>query len=144
MDSVCLGLIGAGRWGKNIIQTIGSLNGANLKYLVASNSYNRKLVNQDCFVTNSLEKILNNKDLDGLIIATPPSTHAPIAIKAIENGIPLIIEKPLTLISEEAEYIYKLAVESKVTVLVDHIHLYNPPFRKLKIILKLQFFKLEK
>lgn len=85
-----------------------------------------------CIVLDQWEKIIGRNDLDGLIIATPPSTHAKIAIKAIENNIPLIIEKPITTNINDAIKIYNLALKNQVPILVDHIHLFNPAFRKLK------------
>lgn len=41
-----------------------------------------------------LEEVIDK--IDGVLIATPNSTHAPIAKVALANGVPALIEKPLT------------------------------------------------
>jgi len=50
-------------------------------------------------------KMLSNEDISILSILTPPSSHAFLAVEAIKHGIKLVIEKPLTMATKEADLI---------------------------------------
>ncbi|MBI3665303.1 MAG: Gfo/Idh/MocA family oxidoreductase [Acidobacteria bacterium] len=54
-------------------------------------------------------KLLDEKDIDVALIATPDHWHAPIAIRALESGRDVYIEKPLTLTIQEGPRIVKAA-----------------------------------
>jgi len=77
-------------------------------------------------------KLVRASDLDGVIIATPPSLHAEMAESAVKHGLGVLVEKPLTLCEHEASSLLELARQKHVFVLVDHTHLFNPAYRKLK------------
>jgi predicted dehydrogenase len=65
-------------------------------------------------------------------IATPTRTHAAIAAKAIERGLHVFIEKPVTATIPEAHALLKLAGERKVLVQVGHIERFNPALLALE------------
>ncbi len=71
-------------------------------------------------------------DIDGVIIATPISSHSEIALPYIEKGIPVFIEKPVTDSVADAERLIAAATNSDSLVQVGHIHLHNPAFLKAK------------
>jgi len=72
----------------------------------------------------------DNPDL--LIIATPSGLHYKNAKFALEKGCNVLIEKPITLKSKEAEYLYKLAKLKKRKLFVAFQNRYNPSIKKLK------------
>jgi len=131
-----LGLIGAGRWGKNIIRTINEMPNSNLVKLVSSNINSVSLVSEDCTITSDWKDILIKEEIDGVIIATPPKTHAYIALAAIEAGIPVMVEKPLTMNLQEAKKIEEASIKKSVPILVDHIHIHHPTYQILKSLIK--------
>ncbi len=45
----------------------------------------------------SAEALLNRNDLDGVFIGTRCSLHAELAVKTLESGIPLYLEKPVCI-----------------------------------------------
>ncbi|WP_085528492.1 Gfo/Idh/MocA family protein [Kocuria massiliensis] len=47
-------------------------------------------------VAGSLTEALDRGDVDGVLIATPGSTHYPIVMEALNAGVPILCEKPLT------------------------------------------------
>jgi predicted dehydrogenase len=59
-------------------------------------------------------KLLEKKDLDAVVIATPDHHHAPAAARALRRGLHVYCEKPLTHTVEEARLLTKLAAEKKV------------------------------
>ena len=72
------------------------------------------------------------KGVDGVIIATPATTHYTIARFFLENSIPLLIEKPLVVKREEGEEIIKLARKRAIPVLVGMVERFHPGIKELK------------
>ena len=129
-----LGLIGAGKWGKNYIKTIKKSDCFDLVSLSSRNPDIRKTLDSNCKLFYKWEDLIAYGKIDGLIISSPPSTHFEIITKALRSQIPIIVEKPLTINSLEANQIFKLAntTLNSPIVLVDHIYLYDPIFRLLE------------
>jgi predicted dehydrogenase len=59
-------------------------------------------------------KLLEQKDLNAVVVATPVHHHAPATIRALQRGLPLYCEKPLTHTVEEARIIAQAAAKAKV------------------------------
>lgn len=109
-----LGLIGVGRWGTNILNTLRGMRGI------------------DVVTARDPQELLTRDDIRGILIATPGSTHADIALPFIKKGIPTFIEKPMTTSLPDAKRLAQAANTSKTPVFVGHIHLYNPAYLKAK------------
>ena len=48
-------------------------------------------------VTDNFEEVCQNKDVDAIVITTPNVLHKPFAIKALQAGKHILIEKPLAM-----------------------------------------------
>jgi predicted dehydrogenase len=123
-----LALIGFGYWSKNYFNTIKEMDDISLDYICDSNDANlknirKKYPNINCL--NDFNEILEKK-IDGAIIVTPSSTHFDIAKKFLENGINVLVEKPMTIMSDDAKRLYEKADESGKILMVGHIFKYNP------------------
>ncbi|MDA1089161.1 MAG: Gfo/Idh/MocA family oxidoreductase [Proteobacteria bacterium] len=127
-----LGLIGAGVWGRNFIKTIAGLDGARLTRLASRNPESAALVPPDCVISDDWRDLMAAQDLDGVIIATPPALHAEMTLAAIDAGLAVLVEKPMTLSLAEAEAVVSAARAKNAIVLVDHIHLYSAAWEVLK------------
>lgn len=129
---VRLGLIGAGRWGRNYIRTIGALPGVRLARLASHNPASARLVPAGCEIFADWRNLLDPRAIDGIIIATPPALHARMAVAAVESGLPALVEKPLTLDLAEAISLRNLTRARNGFVTVGHTHLYSPAWRRLR------------
>jgi len=116
MKTVRLAQIGLGAWGKNIEKTLRSLPGCELAYTAAED----------------WRELLDKKDIDGAVIATPPATHAEIAIAFLQQGVPVFIEKPMTGNLADALAVEAAVRASGAPVMAGHLHLYSPAYRKTK------------
>ena len=130
-----LGLIGAGRWGRNYIRTIDALPGVRLSRLASRNPDSVRIAPADCAVVPDWRDLLDRNALDGVIIATPPGLHAEMALAAIDAGLPVLIEKPLTLDIAQARALSRKALERRAIAMVNHTHLFHPAYRALKSLL---------
>ena len=112
--------MGAGRWGKNIIDTLRTLPDCKIVY-IEKRDY-RRLVKKQGF--------------DAVVVATPGSTHARVALPFIKRGLLVFIEKPMTTSLKDAKMLAEAAKKSGSLVFVGHIQLYNPAYVKTKELIK--------
>ena len=131
-DAVRLGLVGAGRWGRVFIRTIGECDGVTLTGLASNNPDARALMPEGCRLTKDWRALISDAEVDGLIVTVPPPAQCAIATAAIEAGVPVLLEKPLCLDRVEAERLLNLADSRDALVMVDHTHLYHPAYMALK------------
>ena len=129
---VRLGLIGAGRWGRNYIRTLTGLEGVRLAGVASRNPETARMVPAGCAVSADWRSLLSKKEIDGVIIAAPAPRHAEMARAAIEAGLPALVEKPLTLDLAEAIALRDVAVSRAGFFMVGHTHLFHPAYRALK------------
>jgi len=77
-------------------------------------------------------KILNLKDVDAVVIATPAHTHGEIVLKALEAGKHVFVEKPISATVAEAEMVIKAAKQINLKVMVGYQHRLVPSHRIAK------------
>ncbi|WP_234016239.1 Gfo/Idh/MocA family protein [Magnetospirillum gryphiswaldense] len=100
-----------------------------LSAVASGNSETAGLV--ECPVFPHWRDLLGAGLCDALVVTTPPSTHAEITVAALGQGLPVFVEKPLTLRRDEALAIKAAAIATGLPVMVDHVHLFSPAFRHL-------------
>lgn len=132
---VNLALIGLGQWGKNYLTTIKQFPHCRIKY-ICSNTLKRFNSSDDYIATTNFKELLKYKDIDGIIIATPGSTHFQIAEEFLKRGFNLLIEKPLTTDYKAALRLKALNNKAAAKVLVGHIYLFDPAYLQMKKLLK--------
>ncbi|MEO8715173.1 MAG: Gfo/Idh/MocA family oxidoreductase [Acetobacteraceae bacterium] len=77
----------------------------------------------DPVIAPSLDDVLDK--VDGLIIATPNHTHAPLALAAIAAGVPCLVEKPLCIAEAEGQRVCEAADRGNVVVAVGYCLRFN-------------------
>lgn len=137
MKSVRVGVIGCGYWGPNLIRNFNELPEASVvavadfradRLEMIRNAYPHVAVTDDY-------RMLFSMNLDAVVIATPPNTHFPLAQECMQNGLHVLIEKPMTLNSQDAQALIDLSEAKGVTLMVGHTFEYNPAVRMLKEII---------
>jgi len=78
----------------------------------------------------SLPDLIAKEKVDVVDICTPPQTHAPLAVQAMQAGINVLIEKPMTMSAKDAEKIVDCQKNSNVKAGVIHNWLFEPPIIK--------------
>jgi predicted dehydrogenase len=69
---------------------------------------------------------------DAVVVATPPTTHVPIALEVIGAGKHVLVEKPLAAGTADARRVIAAAGRAGVVLMVGHTFEYNPAVRKLR------------
>jgi len=129
-----LAVIGTGYWGKNHVRV--------LKELLEEDKLDKLFV---CDIDPARAKEIATNygvpyytnynelpSLDGVIIATPSITHYEIAKKFLKEGKDVLVEKPMTLKSKEAEELIQIAEKNGNVLMVGHIFRYHPAVVELK------------
>jgi len=78
------------------------------------------------------QSLIKDPEVDAIIVVAPPSLTLPIAIAAIQNRKPLLIEKPLAVSGSDARQIVEHASHAKVPIMTAHTLRYDSTIAKLK------------
>lgn len=135
LNGLRLGLVGAGRWGRNFIRVLSKSPGLSLVAVASGNPETVTIVPPGCRITTEWRELLEPGAVDGIIVASPTSTHAQITLAAIAAGVPVLVEKPLALDSATVESLFMDAKRAGSIVMVDYIHLFNPAWNWMRCIL---------
>ena len=130
-----IGLIGYGYWGPNLARNFDANPDLDLAYICDSSQERLKaasnLFKQTKLITDPLA-LFKDADLDAVAIATPVSTHFELAKAALEKGMDVWLEKPMTEKVEEAEELIELAEKKRKILHVDHTFVYTGAVQKIK------------
>lgn len=77
-------------------------------------------------------KMLENEELDAISVCTPPASHAPASIAAMDRGIHVLSEKPVAMTAEEAKAMVDAAKRNNVKFMVGFQSRFSPESRLLK------------
>ena len=132
-----MAVIGVGSWGKNHARVFSEMENVNLHSIFDLNFSHAEEIAK-LYGTQAIQKLddlLSDKEIHAITIASPTSTHAEIALKAIECGKHVLIEKPMTSTVEEAQSILDAEKQNNVIVSVGFIERFNPiVFRSKQLI----------
>lgn len=78
------------------------------------------------------QEMIDKEQLQLVAVATPSGSHGELALHCIEQGIHVLIEKPIALEMVQAREIIRLAQEKQVKVSVCHQNRFNLPVQKLR------------
>jgi predicted dehydrogenase len=128
-----IAVVGCGYWGSKHVRVLHSIDGVDQVALVDSEesrltSLARSYPGAQTFST--LPAALPH--IDAVVIATPPSTHVPVALQAIDAGKHVLVEKPLAPTTVGAEKLISAAARAGVTLMTGHTFEYNPAVWKLR------------
>lgn len=73
---------------------------------------------------------------DGVIIASPGQTHVPLALAALELGIPALVEKPMAMTAAEARPLVEADARGPAFVLPGHVLRFSTPHRRIADIIR--------
>ena len=126
-----IALIGCGNWGKNIARNLFEMGSLACIYDPDS-SQAKEFINKYKLPSFSLNEILSNKDIKGVVIASSAHTHKEIAIESIKNNKDVLIEKPFCLSLTDAKMISEHAIKKNRILMVGHLLNYHNVFIEMK------------
>ena len=111
-EGIRVGVVGVGYWGSKHLRVLRSTTGVaavvgvDQRFTGTDDSPQHQL-DFDVVGYTDIEQALPN--VDAVVIATPPSTHARLSLQAIEAGKHVLVEKPLATTTAEAQLVVDAA-----------------------------------
>jgi predicted dehydrogenase len=123
-------VVGLGYWGPNLLRNLVELEAAEVVRICDVRedvlaAYLRRY--PALRATTRYDAVLNDRDVEAVVIATPVSTHFDLARAALEAGKHVFVEKPLASSSAEARELVDLADGAGLVLMPGHTFLYSPP-----------------
>lgn len=100
-----IGVVGYGYWGPNVVRNFYEIPESQV--IAVSDLRSERLAQAQAryptvYVTQDYHELLNDRRIDAIAIATPVSAHFELAMQALKAGKHVLVEKPMTVTSEQA------------------------------------------
>jgi predicted dehydrogenase len=124
-----IGVVGVGSLGFHHARLLRAVSGARLAGIFDTDAARAGEVAAQLGVRafDSLDRLLG--EVEAAVVAVPTSDHASIALRAIDQGVNLLVEKPLARTLEEADRILEAARRRGVLIATGHVERYNGAIR---------------
>jgi len=127
-----LGLIGYGYWGKNLAKDFNALGALKTISDVNPKAMNEiRKISKNILYKSNYKEILNDRDISSVAIATPAKSHYRIVRDSLIAKKNVFVEKPLCLNYSDGKKLVLLAKKNKLKLMVGHLMLYHPAFKKM-------------
>ncbi|MGC1679710.1 MAG: Gfo/Idh/MocA family oxidoreductase [Candidatus Binataceae bacterium] len=129
-----IAVVGLGYWGPNWIRNLSQLRCASRIVACDMDADRRGRVAAlfpSVETSESFDSIVEDRDIDGVVVATPVSTHYPLARRLLEAGKSVLVEKPLAMSRAEGEDLVRVARRNGSVLMVGHTFEYSAPVLKL-------------
>lgn len=81
---------------------------------------------------DSVDDLLGHERLDAVSVCAPTARHREIAVRCLDAGLHVLVEKPIASTLEDAEDIVRAAERAGRVLMVGHVERFNPAVRALQ------------
>ena len=133
-----IGIIGAGRWGPNVIGALRRIPNVNADCVA---DINRSSLDQLENRFNGLKTftdpvaLIEAPEFDAIMVCTPVTTHLDLVEQALLQGKHVFVEKPFGQDPEKCTELCEIAETNKLSIMVGHVFLFNSSILELKKII---------
>lgn len=139
MNKIRFGIIGLGIMGESYLEIFKSQNPFTEVIAVANRSEDRLNSVAEKFHVSSqnrytnYKKILERKDIDAVAIATPDFAHTQMVLDSLSAGKHVLVEKPMTISTKEADMIVEAVKKTNVKLQVSYNHRWLSSYYEAKM-----------
>lgn len=138
MPALRLGVIGVGPWGRNHARALLSDPDATLVAIADSSPATLDRFRDSAPTVerySDARQLLDRRDIEAVVIATPAATHVELACAALDAGKHVLVEKPLALSVAGVEQLQARAKRTDRVVMVGHLMLFHPVVVRIRELL---------
>ncbi len=132
MKRLRVGVIGTGRMGRNHCRVYASMRNVQLVGVFDQDRYSADWVASQYNAARFAEVDNLINEVDAVSIATPTATHFNIAMHCLQQGVHVLVEKPIATAAAQGEALAEVARMNELVLHVGHIERFNPAYRELK------------
>ncbi|MEK9726843.1 MAG: Gfo/Idh/MocA family oxidoreductase [Candidatus Margulisiibacteriota bacterium] len=127
-------VIGLGNMGQHHAKAYSALSEAILVAVCDPNGerFERIIKEPQTQYYSDVDQMISEQQIDVVSICVPTSAHYDVAVKCIDQGIAVLIEKPIAQTVDQAKALVKYAKEKNVLLTVGHIERFNPAITRVK------------
>ncbi|MBT4096293.1 MAG: Gfo/Idh/MocA family oxidoreductase [Gemmatimonadetes bacterium] len=121
-------VVGVGYWGPNLVRNLASTEDCDLLMVCDRDAARRESVGRQhpgVQLTDSVDDVLSDSRVDAVVVSTPADTHYELALRVLESGRSVFVEKPLARTSKECERLIAEAEKRGVQLMVGHTFEFN-------------------
>jgi predicted dehydrogenase len=139
-EKIRVAVIGVGEHGRNHARTLRELPAAELVGVFDQRTERARELAQELGVRafNNLEEAFDSVQAASIVI--PTTDHAAVARRALERGVDVLVEKPITRTVEEADELIELADAKGRILQVGHLERFNPGVQAAKAVTRRPLF----
>jgi len=131
---VNVGIVGTGNRGRTLLRNIVVMKNINVLGVCDVYPQNlqmgQRMAGREAKGFEDYRQLLDMKDIEAVVVATPQHTHAEISIAALDAGKHVFCEKCMAFTIEEAKNMVMAVRKSKKFLQVGHQRRYNPMYHK--------------
>src|SRR5437764_10703037 len=131
-----IAVLGSGYWGKNVVRNFHELGVLEYVCDVRDEALKEARARYGVKTTSSLDKVLIDPRIEGVVIATPAVQHYDPVRRCLLRGKDVYVEKPLALNVSEGQKLVELAAKCGRILMVGHILEYHPAIIELKRLIR--------
>ena len=129
--AIRVAVLGCGYWGANHIRTLKALG---VLCAVSDANADRAIgfASEHGVPALTPEELIATDTIDAVVVALPPQFHAQMAIRLVEKGKDVMIEKPIALTVPDAEAALDAARKNNRIFMTGHVLRFHPAFERLE------------
>jgi len=137
-DIINVGIIGLGYWGPHYVRIFSQMHHTRVELCSDINTERLEHI-KNLFpgiqVAANVNEVINCDAVDAVVIATPATSHYPLAREALESGKDVLVEKPMVIDTASGAELVSMAKSHKRVLMVGHTFLFNPGIIRMKEVL---------
>jgi predicted dehydrogenase len=130
-----IAVIGAGRWGPNLVRNFHDRAESEVVLVVDSDAEKLRPIRArfpDVRTSTTFDDALRDSRVDAVAIATPAATHYALTKASLNAGKHVLVEKPMTTSVQEGRELEQLSAARGLVLMVGHVFVYNDAVRRAR------------
>src|SRR2546423_903077 len=130
-----IAVVGCGYWGMNYVRIFNEMTDARVVAVCDQSSDRLKEVGRrfpGLYMTTQVNDMMSQPGVDAVVVCTEATTHYNVTRDLLLGGKHVLVEKPLTTTSANAEKLIALAASNSAILMVGHTFVFNAGVQKVK------------